>query len=367
MEFKRKKTRSKQKNLRKDTRSEDVKNAVAEKAQEKAAPQADRDKCFHCNQYGHWATQCPTRPDTGHKPDDDNPEVPTEVVEELQPKKSKSKRRAQTKVQVIEALEAETDKAGPDEEEQAEEQPAKKKRKKAKTEQAAQAAPDPPAPAAADPNDLGVPVTRDGEELPQESRGKGKGKGRGRKGGVGGPRPVVFMGQLHGEVDEAAIKHHLEDVVDNAQSAQVRMLTDRRTGEFKRSCFVDLPGDMEDVHKVVSIKHRSAFWGRRINVEATQDFFSGSKEERVAKAAAAKEAQKQKMVAYADEAKRRLVEESNGLFIEADFDEGFMVFLRDVPHCVVDALLEDLLSMKPFQIVEEGRSAWLTGVLKKHW
>eukprot|EP00123_Amoebidium_parasiticum_P010444 comp20109_c0_seq1/m.24804 comp20109_c0_seq1/g.24804 ORF comp20109_c0_seq1/g.24804 comp20109_c0_seq1/m.24804 type:complete len:326 (-) comp20109_c0_seq1:120-1097(-) len=198
----------------------------------------------------------------------------------------------------------------------------------------------------------------EGEEAGQQKGGKGRKKKEEKV------LYIAFVGQLpYTATTETISKYFKEQAkLGPSELKSVRVLTNKETGQSRGMAFVEVTSG-EALARVVALHHHK-FDGRKINVEESGQ---GGKAKRKLEAAEARLKLKEKRKKEVDKMIEKLVSESPEALSHDDFDEQLMKMLyTDVPLNVGKAALEEFVTLDTNVRKVKNRTAYLTGIVKKH-
>ncbi|CAD7950609.1 unnamed protein product [Amoebophrya sp. A25] len=405
MPVKKRKTRSKQKNLRKDTRSEEIKRGLFGDASEMTAASGDkaafemhkanRDRCYNCGKFGHWGKDCP-EPRRAKKEAETTSSVATTSEKPDNQKEQKedasnaasSSNVEETSVALLSAGEAVTftpaaadavsekkpekaavavapektkkrkKKAAPSEEEAAKAQPTvvESEAKEAAASKAGEAS------ATADASSAeGVTTKKRRNRRPLKKR-------KTDADGSAGPKHTVFVGQLpKGEQDSETLK---KDLI--AHFATWECTAPVKIDYLSKSgvAFCDFE-NAEDKESALKWIYRSSFRGKRLLLEdknnAGSSTSSSSSSDGPTKTTTPSEAQQSQHKSRVEQMLSQFAERAPGLL--GTVDERTKEFLYSVSLGTVEATLADASKaakkLDKKLTDQEQKSKFLMGMIKK--
>lgn len=177
-------------------------------------------------------------------------------------------------------------------------------------------------------------------------------------------RHIVFVGQLPFSATEEQIREHFAK--QGVEIDRVRMLTDKRTGKFRGTCFLDLPNNR--MQSVALRLHHSEFGDgaarRCINVERTCGG-GGKSSTRLTKLEEMRAVQGEKVLSETKAIIAKVVDESGNATAKAcQLDDKVVQSLCTFPRTIAQQIVEDFVATVDEKV--KNPNAWLMGTLKRY-
>ncbi len=359
------KTRSKQKNLRRDTRPDAIKQEKF--GDKKVDTQMNRDKCYNCGEFGHWGKDC-TRPKKTATPAQDQPDA---ASVETAGKKNKSQEVGDAPADAPVAAADSSAKTDIGEKPKGAE---KKKSKKSK-EPAGESDRIPSKKRSREDADAGGSAITDSASGPEGKNNTALGlnpmKKRKRQSSkkVNDPSKnsgfCVFIGQLPIETTtKESLLVHFEKVGVPAPE-RLELVNSKNDGSFRGIAFCHFKSQ-EDRDQALEYGYRSNFGGKRILMEKKNSGGEGGDSEPGSPA----EIEKRRHEGMIDSLLQEYIAECpQFLGEEGVVDDSIRTFLRSVSlgaarHTLQDAVKLNEKTLKKLKSPEE-KSKFLMGMIKQ--